>query len=107
MPRQAVPFVLTKGTKSNKREPFRLGSLLTLSQTTKGSAAFGNRAYLSLILMLIMYAFVFMLIIETSSEHQTKLVALFDKDIVFNTLSSSVIKDRTAFCVHIITESLC
>ena len=83
MPRQAVPFVLTKGTKSNKREPFRLCSLLTLSQTTKGSAAFGNRAFLSLILMLIMYAFVFMLIIETSSEHQTKLVAMFDKDIVY------------------------
>ena len=83
MPRQAVPFVLTKGTKSNKREPFRLGSLLTLSQTTKGSAAFGNRAFLSLILMLIMYAFVFMLIIKTASEHQTKRVDLFDIDIVY------------------------
>ena len=83
MPRRAVPFVLTKGTKSNKREPFRLGSLLTLSQTTKGSAAFGNRAYLSLILMPIMYAFVFMLIIKTASEHQTKRADLFDKDIAY------------------------
>ena len=79
MPRRAVTFVLTKVTKSNKKEPFRLGSLLTLSRTTKGSAAFGICVCQSLFLTQIMYALVFMLIIRIVSERRNKRLLLDGK----------------------------